>query len=93
MQTKIFCDSADYKIIRRLNKNKIVSGFTTNPSLMRNAGAKSYKLYSQKILKICNKKPISFEVFADDKKNMLNSALFVSSEILSGWKGLVNKIA
>ena len=43
MQTKIFCDSADYKIIRRLNKNKIVSGFTTNPSLMRNAGAKSYK--------------------------------------------------
>ena len=45
MNTKIFCDSADYKTISRLNKNKLVSGFTTNPSLMRNAGAKSYKLY------------------------------------------------
>ena len=55
MNTKIFCDSADYKTISRLNKNKLVSGFTTNPSLMRNAGAKSYKLYSQKILKFATK--------------------------------------
>ena len=78
MKTKIFCDSADYKTIRKLNKNKIVSGFTTNPSLMRNAGAKSYKLYSQKILKICNKKPISFEVFADDKINMLKQAYIIN---------------
>ena len=74
MNTKIFCDSADYKTISRLNKNKLVSGFTTNPSLMRNAGAKSYKLiFHKKILKICNKKPISFEVFADDKKVCLTS--------------------
>ena len=78
MNTKIFCDSADYKTISRLNKNKLVSGFTTNPSLMRNAGAKSYKLYSQKILKICNKKPISFEVFADDKKSMLKQAYIIN---------------
>ena len=78
MRTKIFCDSADYKTINKLNKNKIVSGFTTNPSLMRNAGAKSYKLYSQKILKICNKKPISFEVFADDKKSMLKQAYIIN---------------
>ena len=78
MKTKIFCDSADYKTIRKLNKNKIVSGFTTNPSLMRNAGAKSYKLYSQKILKICDKKPISFEVFADDKSNMLKQAYIIN---------------
>ena len=79
MRTKIFCDSADYKIINRLNKNKIVSGFTTNPSLMRNAGAKSYKLYSQKILKICSKKPISLEVFADDKHNMLKQAYKINN--------------
>ena len=79
MRTKIFCDSADYKTINRLNKNKIVSGFTTNPSLMRNAGAKSYKLYSQKILKICSKKPISFEVFADDKHNMLKQAYKINN--------------
>ena len=79
MKTKIFCDSADYKIIRKLNKNKIVSGFTTNPSLMRNAGAKSYRLYSKKILKICKKKPISLEVFADDKKNMLKQAYLINN--------------
>ena len=79
MKTKIFCDSADYKIIRKLNKNKIVSGFTTNPSLMRNAGAKSYRLYSKKILKICKKKPISLEVFADDKKNMLKQAYSINN--------------
>ena len=78
MNTKIFCDSADYKTISRLNKNKLVSGFTTNPSLMRKAGAKNYKLYSQKILKICNKKPISFEVFADDKKSMLKQAYIIN---------------
>ena len=68
LKTKIFCDSADIKIIKQLNKNPLVSGFTTNPSLMRLVGAKNYKNYSQKILKICKKKPISFEVFADESK-------------------------
>ena len=46
---------------------------------MRNAGAKSYKLYSQKILKICSKKPISLEVFADDKHNMLKQAYKINN--------------
>ena len=71
MNTKIFCDIADLGLIKKFNKKKIVKGFTTNPSLMRKAGAKDYKLYSQKILKICKKKPISLEVFADDKKTMI----------------------
>ena len=74
MKTKIFCDSADYKTIKFLNNKKIVDGFTTNPSLMRLAGAKNYKEYSLKILKICKKKPISFEVFADSHKEMLEQA-------------------
>jgi len=68
--TKIFCDIADKKLIKKFNKKKIVKGFTTNPSLMRKAGAKDYKSYSLKILKI-TKKPVSFEVFADDEKNMI----------------------
>ena len=68
--TKIFCDIADKKLIKIFNKKKIVKGFTTNPSLMRKAGAKDYKSYSLKILKI-TKKPVSFEVFADDEKNMI----------------------
>tara|TARA_B100001057_G_scaffold375504_1_gene380332 strand:+ start:6176 stop:6874 length:699 start_codon:yes stop_codon:yes gene_type:complete len=74
MSTKIYCDIADIKTIKKFNKNKIVKGFTTNPSLMRKAGAKDYQTYSQKILKVCNKKPISFEVFADDYKNMKSQA-------------------
>ena len=68
MNTKIFCDIAELEKIKKFNKKKIVKGFTTNPSLMRKAGAKDYKAYSKKILKICNKKPISFEVFADEYK-------------------------
>ena len=56
MKTKIFCDIADFKTIKSLNKNSLVDGFTTNPSLMRLAGAKNYKAYSKKILKVCKKK-------------------------------------
>ena len=75
MKTKIFCDIADFKTIKFFNKKSIVDGFTTNPSLMRQAGAKNYKDYSIKILKVCKKKPISFEVFADDPKKCLNKLI------------------
>ena len=68
--TKIYCDIADIKLIRRYNKKKIVKGFTTNPSLMRKAGAKDYANYSKKILRVTNK-PVSCEVFADDEENMI----------------------
>ena len=68
--TKIFCDIADIKLIKKFNKKKIVKGFTTNPSLMRNAGAKNYSKYSKSILKL-TKKPVSCEVFADDVENMI----------------------
>ena len=75
--TKIFCDIADINLIKKFNKKSIVKGFTTNPSLMRKAGAKNYKTYSQKVLKI-TKKPISLEVFADDEKNMILQGLNIS---------------
>ena len=71
MGIKIFCDIADLQIIKKFNKKSIVKGFTTNPSLMRKAGAKNYQLYSKQLLKVCNKKPISLEVFADDHKSMV----------------------
>ena len=51
MSIKIFCDIADLKLIKKFNKQKIVKGFTTNPSLMRKAGAKNYSSYSKKYLK------------------------------------------
>lgn len=76
--TKIFCDIADIEQIKKFNKKKIVKGFTTNPSLMRKAGAKNYTQYCKKILKITNK-PISFEVFADDTKNVIKQALIIKN--------------
>ena len=76
--TKIFCDIADIKLIKKFNKKNLVKGFTTNPSLMRKAGAKDYKSYSKRILKITNK-PVSCEVFADDEKNMIRQGIIINN--------------
>ena len=78
MSTKIFCDIAELSTIQRFNKKKIVKGFTTNPSLMRKAGAKDYKSYSKKILKICKKKPVSLEVFGDNYYQMMRQAIKIN---------------
>ena len=79
MGIKIFCDIADLNLIKKFNKKKIVKGFTTNPTLMRKAGAKNYQNYSKKILGI-TKKPVSCEVFADDIKNMI-----LQGKIINKW--------
>ena len=79
MSIKIFCDIADLNSIKKFNKKKIVKGFTTNPSLMRKAGAKDYRLYSKQILKICKNKPISFEVFADSQISMIDQGKKIST--------------
>ena len=76
--TKVFCDIADLSLIKKFNSKKIVKGFTTNPSLMRKAGAKNYSKYCKEILKI-TKKPISFEVFADDDVNIIRQANKIKS--------------
>tara|TARA_B100000989_G_scaffold99682_1_gene72743 strand:- start:878 stop:1570 length:693 start_codon:yes stop_codon:yes gene_type:complete len=75
--TKIFCDIADLDLIRKFNRKKIVKGFTTNPSLMRKAGARDYKSFSKKILRNTSK-PVSCEVFADDIKGMINQGKKIS---------------
>ena len=79
MITKIFCDIADLNLIKEFNKKKIVKGFTTNPSLMRKAGAKNYENYSKQILKICKNKPVSLEVFADDFDGMIKQGMKINS--------------
>ena len=79
MKTKIFCDIADLNFIKKFDKKNIVDGFTTNPSLMRKAGAKDYKNYSKKILQICEKKPVSLEVFADQLNQMGEQAIKINS--------------
>ena len=79
MSIKIFCDIADLKLIQKFSKKKIVKGFTTNPSLMRKAGAKNYKSYSKQILRVCKKKPISFEVFADNDNSMIEQGVKIDT--------------
>ena len=79
MSIKVFCDIADLNNIKKFNNNNFVKGFTTNPSLMRKAGAKDYKSYSKQILRICNKKPISFEVFADNPKLMIEQGIKINN--------------
>ena len=77
---KIFCDSADYKTFLKYKKKKYVKGFTTNPSLMRLAGAKDYKSYSLKLLKNSNSKPVSLEVFSDNINDM-----YKQGKIINKW--------
>tara|TARA_B100001250_G_scaffold235330_1_gene202116 strand:- start:2457 stop:3155 length:699 start_codon:yes stop_codon:yes gene_type:complete len=79
MKTEIFCDIADLPQIRKFNKKNIVKGFTTNPSLMRKAGAKDYTTYSKQILKICKNKPVSLEVFADNQKSMIEQGVKINT--------------
>ena len=79
MSIKIFCDIADLNLIKKFTKKKIVKGFTTNPSLMRKAGAKNYKLYSKQLIKACAKKPISLEVFGDDQKSMIKQGIIINN--------------
>ena len=78
MSTQIYCDIADLNLIKKFSKKKIVKGFTTNPSLMRKAGATDYKIYSKKIIKICKNKPVSLEVFADDHNLMIEQGLKIN---------------
>ena len=77
---KIFCDSADYKSFLKYKKDKIVKGFTTNPSLMRQSGAKNYKSYSIKLLKNSNLKPVSLEVFSDNIDEMYHQG-----KVINNW--------
>jgi len=75
----IYADGADVNKILELNKNNFIRGFTTNPSLMRNAGIVNYKDFAKEILKKIPDKPISFEVFADNIELMEAQALEISS--------------
>ena len=77
--TDIYCDIADLKNILKFSKKKIVKGFTTNPSLMRKAGAKDYRNYSKKVLNACGNKPVSLEVFADKNDEMIEQGLKINS--------------
>ena len=88
LDIKIFADGADLASIENLNMNQDISGFTTNPSLMKKAGITDYKKFCQDVLKITKNKPISFEIFSDDLDEMYDQA----NEIASWGKSIFVKI-
>jgi transaldolase len=79
LKVKIFADGADLKSIVALSKDPMVSGFTTNPSLMRKDGVSDYEQFARNLLEAVPNHPISFEVFADDFKEMEAQARTIAS--------------
>ncbi len=88
LKIKIFADGADLKSIRDFSANPLIKGFTTNPTLMRQAGVADYKSFAVDVLKVVSDKPVSFEVFADDFPTMELQA----REIASWGKNVYVKI-
>ncbi len=88
LNIKIFADGADLTSIENLNINQNISGFTTNPSLMKKAGVTDYKAFCLDVLKLTKNKPVSFEIFSDDLEEMYDQA----SEIASWSKNIFVKI-
>ena len=79
ISTRIFADGADLDGILKLALNPRIAGFTTNPTLMRKAGLTDYAKFAQGLLERVTTHPISFEVFADDAKEMRRQARIISS--------------
>ncbi len=79
IRTKIFADGADLKTITRLAADPVVSGFTTNPTLMSKAWVTDYQAFAQQVLGAIGGKPVSFEVFADDEAEIRRQAQLIAS--------------
>ena len=79
LKVKIFADGADLKAIKALYANPLVKGFTTNPTLMRNAGVENYERFAHEVLAAVPDRPISFEVFADEFSEMEWQAKLIAS--------------
>jgi len=79
LQVQIFADGADIEGIRTLRSNPLIKGFTTNPTLMKQAGIKDYLKFSQEVIQVIDGLPISLEVFSDDFAEMKTQALKLSA--------------
>jgi transaldolase len=80
LKIKIFADGADLNAIREAAKNPLVSGFTTNPSLMRSAGISDYEAFARSVVNLVPARPVSFEVLADDLDTICEQA-----RTIAGW--------
>ena len=79
LKVKIFADGADVEGILELYRNPYISGFTTNPTLMRKSGISDYENFSRKVLEHITDRPISFEVFSDEFDEMERQARKIAS--------------
>jgi transaldolase len=80
LKVKLFADGADRAGILRMYENPLIRGFTTNPTLMRQAGITDYEAFAKDIVSAVPDRPISLEVFADEFAEMERQALKIS-----GW--------
>jgi len=79
IRTKLFADGADIEGIKRLAADERISGFTTNPTLMRKAGVENYEAFARELVKEVPDHPISLEVFADDADEIRRQANLIAS--------------
>ena len=85
LKVKIFADGADFDGIVAMARDPLVSGFTTNPTLMRKAGVTDYEAFARKLLAVITDRPVSFEVFADDFASMI-----AQGRVIASWGPNVN---
>jgi transaldolase len=79
LRVKIFADGADRQGILELSRDPLIGGFTTNPTLMRQAGITDYEAFAKELLTEVPRHPISFEVFSDDFNEMELQAARIAS--------------
>lgn len=79
LRIKIFADGANLEGMLALAEDPLISGFTTNPTLMRGSGVTDYATFAKEVLAAVTEHPISFEVVADEFEEMRRQALLISS--------------
>ncbi len=79
LSIKIFADGADLEGILEMYANPTIKGFTTNPTLMRQAGVEDYEQFARSLLEMVPDRPVSLEVFADEFDEMERQALKIAS--------------
>ncbi len=85
LRTRLFADGADLDTIVAMAKYPWIKGFTTNPTLMRKAGVLDYADFARKVVRAVPHHPVSFEVFADDLREMRAQA-----RVIARWGRNVN---
>ena len=79
LNIKIFADGADKNGMLDMYSKEHIKGLTTNPTLMKKAGITDYSIFCKDILLSVVDKPLSFEVFSDDFKEMERQAIEIAS--------------